>query len=295
MPATFKPIPGGAGTILQNQFELYVPGASYSIGDTVMYVHTTGQGIPKTKTYLMKARADLTNVPAKVDIYDWDLISNNTWITTRFLAEENDYEIFPGDTIKLTDTKETFVSEYLNKSRITEIINEYKTIWEKGSGRRVGIYMQENRTNFIQVDVYSDYQEQHRDRSGTRKGNPDIRFYIKNIGINSTTWIRIDWKENMSDVQVATYPNFKMTPEIAFYKETLNNFPQWTVVPSVAWVTNNSTKYAWSTFLDTIQSPIIADDFVYIRLHTYEKDNNLYITLYTKNTIPEAVQYAQIQ
>lgn len=105
------------------EVSLYANGQTYAEGDQVYYEHTTGDIFPITKGYYLRAKGAFTST--NFNIFDWEIITPNSWILDRVQIVKNNYEVFPGDTISIPSERYTLYNNRKSISKVAELLNEY--------------------------------------------------------------------------------------------------------------------------------------------------------------------------
>lgn len=101
----------------------YVDGGYYLNGEQVYYEHITGNLFPITKGYYLRAKGNFTS--SSFDIFDWEIVTPNSYVLDRVQIQKNGYEILPGDTVSVPSERYTLYNNRKGIAKVEDLLSEY--------------------------------------------------------------------------------------------------------------------------------------------------------------------------
>lgn len=245
--------------------EPFVLGESFLEGDIRVYSHTSGDFNPVTAKYIVEAKADLPNYTT-FDPFDWKFVTHNVWLKDTTTLTTERYDIFSGDTIKITDrsnsTRDRVIFNFHANTRTSDlIIEEFNSLPIIGLGEG---------TNSVQlldgVNIYSIDTELAWDvpifgiANNAEKNGPivynigfdniatDFELYIKVTCIGDPT-ARVDYPELSTYIQLKfawTQSQLSSLITTAEYTGTASPYSTYSDLSFV-----NSGDFRWVKFTKT--------------------------------------------
>lgn len=137
----------------------FVLGGDYPEGTHVFYSHESGAFVPKTMSYILSAKTDLIDYNT-FDIFDWNILSNTTWILNRASVDTEKYDIFPGDFVLLNSEEVTFYNPHNAITTSDILLAEFETIYYKRMGLGVSSVQLKTGTNLFYLNIPLAFDEE---------------------------------------------------------------------------------------------------------------------------------------